>query len=134
VWLRPLSPVDLIGPAGARGPAGTRSPAGADRSVGGGVAAPGPGPDLLRLDTFCIRTQLHPQLVHRLAVLGLLDLHVDSSGQSWLPVTGLARAARIERLRRDLGVTYAATGVVLDLLDRIDDLERHVRHHRRQPP
>jgi hypothetical protein len=128
VWLRPLSPVDPIGPAGARGPAG------ADRSVGGRVAAPGPGPDLLRLDAFCVRTQLHPQLVHRLAVLGLLDLRVDSSGQAWLPVTGLARAARIERLRRDLGVTYAATGVVLDLLDRIDDLERHVRRHPRQPP
>jgi hypothetical protein len=39
----------------------------------------------------------------------------------------VARAARIQRLHHDLGLTYSGTGVVLDLLDRVDELERRLR-------
>jgi hypothetical protein len=44
-----------------------------------------------------------------------------------LPVAQLARAARIVRLRAGLGLNYAAVGVVLDLLDRIEELETALR-------
>ncbi|WP_250282217.1 chaperone modulator CbpM [Frankia sp. CiP1_Cm_nod2] len=81
----------------------------------------------LDLDAFCVAAHLHPDLVRRLVTLGLLDAEIDPAGHYTLAVTAVARAGRIERLRRDLGITYTATGVVLDLLDRIDELERLLR-------
>ncbi|KJE21061.1 MerR HTH family regulatory protein [Frankia torreyi] len=81
----------------------------------------------LDLDAFCAAVRLHPDLVRRLVALGLLDADIDPAGRYTLAATAVARAARIERLRRDLGITYAASGVVLDLLDRIGELERLLR-------
>jgi hypothetical protein len=43
----------------------------------------------------------------------------------------VARLARIQRLHATLSLNYAAIGLVLDLLDRIDVLEARVRSHRR---
>jgi len=83
------------------------------------------------LDAFADAAQLHPDHVRRLVTLGLIDVEVDAAGHYLLASSALARVARVERLRRDLGVTYAAAGVVLDLLDRIDELERALRAHRR---
>ncbi|WP_018501006.1 chaperone modulator CbpM [Parafrankia discariae] len=85
----------------------------------------------LDLESFCVAAQLHPDLVRRLATLGLLDVGTGPGGRRVLAAGALARAGRIERLRRDLGITYTATGVVLDLLDRIDELERLLRQPRR---
>ncbi|WP_462187907.1 MULTISPECIES: chaperone modulator CbpM [unclassified Frankia] len=92
-----------------------------------------PGLDLLGLDSFCLRTRLGPDIVRRLVALGLLDVRVGQAGQWWLPVCAVGQAVRIERLRRDLGITYAATDVVLDLRDRIDELEQRIRGHRDGP-
>ncbi|ABW11011.1 conserved hypothetical protein [Parafrankia sp. EAN1pec] len=88
----------------------------------------------LDLESFCAAAQLHPDLVHRLVTLGLLDAGPGPGvgGRSVVLAAGaLARVGRIERLRRDLGITYTATGVVLDLLDRIDELERLLRQPQR---
>jgi chaperone modulatory protein CbpM len=46
----------------------------------------------------------------------------------------IARAARIMRLRTGLGLNYTALGLVLDLLERIDDLEAALRAERRARP
>ncbi|OAA25844.1 MerR HTH family regulatory protein [Frankia sp. EI5c] len=81
----------------------------------------------LDIEAFCAVTRLHPDLVRRLVALGLLEADVDAAGRYVLTARAVARAGRIERLRRDLGITYTATGIVLDLLDRIDDLERLLR-------
>jgi hypothetical protein len=42
----------------------------------------------------------------------------------------LAVVARIQRLRNGLGLNYAAIGLVLDLLDRIEELEMDSRARR----
>jgi hypothetical protein len=68
----------------------------------------------------------HPELVRRLVALGLAD-----------PGDGLdaaARIARVIRLRRDLGLNYAGAILAGDLLDRIDVLERRLRHYERTDP
>jgi hypothetical protein len=44
-----------------------------------------------------------------------------------LPPAQVARAARIVRLRQGLGLNYSAVALVLDLLDRIDELEAALR-------
>ncbi len=46
--------------------------------------------------------------------------------------TAVPRIWRIMRLRRDLGINFAGIGVVLDLLDRIEELEREIGWLRKQ--
>jgi hypothetical protein len=84
-------------------------------------------PRRLDLAAFSRASGLHPELVARLVCLGLLDAHASSSGQPAFAPDQLARAARIQRLRAGLSLNYAAIGVVLDLLDRIDILEAAAR-------
>jgi chaperone modulatory protein CbpM len=86
------------------------------------------------LDDFARAARLHPQLVTRLVRLGLLTPNTDASGRPWFPAVQLARLARIQRLRIGLGLNYTAVGVVLDLLDRIDDLESQLRTMQRAHP
>jgi hypothetical protein len=82
-----------------------------------------------RLDDFARRTGLHPDVVRRLIALGLLDAVKDAGGEYWLPVSQLAVAARIQRLRADFSINYAGLGLVMDLLDRISELETALREH-----
>lgn len=77
----------------------------------------------LTLEQFCRTTGLHPELVGRFVRLGLLDARPDAQGRPVFDVAQARRAARIARLRSGLSLNYAAIGLVLDLLDRIDALE-----------
>ena len=79
------------------------------------------------LESFSRATGLHPELIGRLVSLGLLDATFDTRGTPFFSVVEVARAARIQRLRDDLSLNYAALGVVLDLLERIDFLEAALR-------
>jgi len=81
----------------------------------------------LPVDTFAAAAGLHPALVGRLVALGLLEAYTDAAGVLVLPAAQLPRAARIMRLRAGLGLNYAAVGLVLDLLDRIEELEASLR-------
>ncbi|MFB9679200.1 chaperone modulator CbpM [Streptosporangium vulgare] len=80
-------------------------------------------PERLDLETFARATGTHPELVRRLVVLGVLDARTDAAGHLWLPPSQLLTMARIRRLRAGFSINYAALGLVLDLLDRIADLE-----------
>ncbi|MEV0130108.1 chaperone modulator CbpM [Dactylosporangium sp. NPDC050688] len=77
----------------------------------------------LPLDAFADAAGVHPGLVTRLVALGLVEVTTGPAGPPGFPVRELARVARIRRLHDDLTLNYAAVGVVLDLLDRIDELE-----------
>lgn len=95
------------------------------------VTQPLARPSRLRLDGFARGAGLHPELVRRLVTLGLVRATRDSGGELWFSRAELATVARIQRLRGALSLNYAAIGLVLDLLDRIDALERALRT---QPP
>jgi chaperone modulatory protein CbpM len=82
------------------------------------------------LDVFATRCGLHPDMVRRLVALGLVACGQDARGQPWFEPSALATVARIQRLRTGLGLNYAAIGLVLDLLDRIDELESASRRRR----
>jgi chaperone modulatory protein CbpM len=68
-------------------------------------------------------TSIHPELLRRLVALGLLDAETGALGDLRFPPSVVIRIARIQRLHADLSLNYAAIGLVLDLLDRIDRLE-----------
>jgi chaperone modulatory protein CbpM len=80
-------------------------------------------PLALDLESFARLARVHPQLVHRLVALGLLEPVRDVSGRLWFPYTELARVARLQRLRAAFSLNYAALGLVVDLLDRVAALE-----------
>lgn len=77
----------------------------------------------LRVDDLARRCGLHPEMVRRFVALGLLPCRSDAAGELWFEPSAPAVVARILRLRRGLGLNYAAIGLVLDLLDRIEELE-----------
>jgi chaperone modulatory protein CbpM len=81
----------------------------------------------LSLEQFCTACGMHPDLVRRLVVLGLLEPVACADGRLEFTPRQIHVAARIHRLRRGLGLNYAAVGVVLDLLDRIEELEAALR-------
>ncbi|MGJ6965353.1 chaperone modulator CbpM [Streptosporangium sp. G11] len=80
-------------------------------------------PARLDLETFARETGTHPELVRRLVVLGVLDAWTDAAGHLWFEPPQLLTMARIRRLRAGFSINYAALGLVLDLLDRIAELE-----------
>ena len=77
----------------------------------------------LSLEEFAVLSGLHPDLIRRLVALGLVDADRDAAGRLWFSPSQLAVVARIQRLRAGLTLNYAAVGLVIDLLDRITDLE-----------
>jgi hypothetical protein len=118
------------------GPAGNRS---------------GQSGNLLDLQSFAAAAGLHPEFVVRLVNLGLIEASPGAApgpgaspppgpgagpppgpGQGatdelWFSPAQLAVAARIQRLRSGLALNYAALGLVIDLLDRVTELEGALR-------
>lgn len=87
-------------------------------------ALPVPVPDLLSKEEVAARSGIHPELVEHLVALGLLD-PVRRRPALFRRETTL-RVQRILRLRRDFNASYNAVGLILDLLDRIEELEREL--------
>ena len=88
-------------------------------------------PRRLDLDSFARAAGMHPELVRRFVVLGLLDATRDADGQLWFSPAQLAAAARLQRLRSGFALNYSALGLVVDLLDRVDTLEAALRKRSR---
>lgn len=84
-------------------------------------------PQKLSVDRLAQASGVHPQLIIRFVKLGLLEAQRDSLGRLWLDPGSVARVTRVQRLHLGLSLNYAAIGLVLDLLDRIDELERRER-------
>ncbi|EXG82164.1 hypothetical protein CryarDRAFT_3309 [Cryptosporangium arvum DSM 44712] len=91
------------------------------------VRTPGRAIGRLSLTTFSRTGGVHPDLVRRLVVLGILDPERDAAGDLWFERDQLLTLARVRRLRAGLGINYTALGLVIDLLDRIAALERDLR-------
>jgi DNA-binding transcriptional MerR regulator len=81
-------------------------------------------PYLLSLDNYAQLTGVHPELVRRLVAMGLLEISRDSRGRLWFDPTQVRAMGRIQRLHLGLNLSYASLGLVIDLLDRITELER----------
>ncbi len=84
-------------------------------------------PARLSLDRFARQSNLHPLMVRRYVALGLLDCTRDAAGELWFSPAAVRRVARVQRLHTDLSLNYTAIGLVMDLLDRVDELEAALR-------
>ena len=86
-------------------------------------------PFRLSLDNYARLTGVHPDLVRRLTTLGLLEMTRDAEGGLWFEPSQISAMAKIQRLHRELNLNYASLGLIIDLLDRIAQLERLQRRH-----
>jgi chaperone modulatory protein CbpM len=80
--------------------------------------------NLMPLEDAARRLGLHPDIVQRFLEFGLLEPAEVTGAEIMLDPVALRRIGVIQRLRYDLGINLAGIGVILDLLDRIDDLQR----------
>ena len=78
---------------------------------------------MLSPDQFARRSGVHPELARRLVALGLVQAVRGEDGTLQFSPSQVAVVARLQRLRTTLPLNYAALGLVVDLLDRITELE-----------
>jgi hypothetical protein len=93
-----------------------------------------PVPERLAQEEFARRCGLHPEVVRRLVALGMVPAVRDAGGALWFAPAQVAAVARLQRLRATLPLNYAALGLVVDLLDRITELETALRVRGRAEP
>ena len=65
-------------------------------------------------------------LVLRLAQHGLIETVDSGTDEPLLPHRVVVQLRRMQRLRRDLGVNFAGAAVILDLVGRIEQLNREL--------
>jgi len=86
--------------------------------------------ELVTLDVLAERTDTHPELILSYVEYGLIE-PVGRRGTVLLfEVAAVARVRTIQRLRNDLGVNLPGVGVILELLERIRELERELQQLR----
>ena len=92
---------------------------GTSTTAGGTLARP----YRLSLDSYARITGVHPELVRRMVTLGLFDITRDLEGNLWFDPSQVREMATVQRLHLRLNLTYSSLGLVMDLLDRISELE-----------
>jgi hypothetical protein len=65
-------------------------------------------------------------LVVRLARAGVIETLESESSEPLLPSHVVVKLRRMQRLRRDLGVNFSGAAVILDLVERIELLNREL--------
>ena len=75
-------------------------------------------------------------LVVRLAQQGLIETldskNLDSKNEALLPRRAIVQLRRMQRLHRDLGVNFAGAAIILDLVGRIEQLNRELAEMQRR--
>jgi chaperone modulatory protein CbpM len=84
------------------------------------VAAP--GITIHELSRLC---ECHLSVAKRLIAIGLIE-PVSAGATPLFDRSAVVRARKALRLKRDLSLNYDAMALVMELLDRIDDLERRL--------
>ena len=71
-------------------------------------------------------------LIVRLVQKGLIETLDSGTEEPMVPRRAVVQLRRMQRLRRDLGVNFAGAAVILDLVGRIEQLNRELAEmHRR---
>ena len=81
---------------------------------------------LCKIEEIAMRANVSVSSIRRYMKLGLVESVEMEKGCYFLEGKILPRVAKIQRLRSDLGVNLSGIGVILDLLDRIEELNRQL--------
>jgi len=85
----------------------------------------------LPLDALATAANLHVGLVERFVAYGLVEPDGTEGGNPWFDAKAVRRLQTIQRLRNDLGINLQGIAVALDLLERIEALQRELAEFRR---
>ncbi|MFC9351880.1 chaperone modulator CbpM [Arthrobacter sp. NPDC057013] len=80
----------------------------------------------LNLEAVARSSGVHPDVVMRFVDLDLIRPLGDAAGGPWFSPRAPELIARVMRLHSELSLNYAAIPLVLDLLVRVDSLERRL--------
>ena len=86
----------------------------------------------LTLDVVAERIGAKRSLVARLAHQGLIETLESESDETLLPGHVVIQLRRMQRLRRDLGVNFSGAAIILDLVGRIEQLNRELAEVRKR--
>jgi DNA-binding transcriptional MerR regulator len=78
----------------------------------------------LTLDRLAADAGMHPALVERFVACGLITPVAWQGGALLFEASTVLRLRTIARLRDNLGINVAGIAVIMDLLDRLRDLQR----------
>jgi DNA-binding transcriptional MerR regulator len=81
---------------------------------------------LLTLEDLADAAALPRRRVQRFIGFGLIEPSARTGSDLLFPVSSVERVKRILRLKRDLGVNLAGIAVILDLRERIENLQREL--------
>ena len=79
---------------------------------------------LMSLDEVARAAGLHPELVERLLDHGIIEAAERVGESVYFDCSVVPRLFAVDRLRRDVGANVASAAIILDLVDRIRNLER----------
>lgn len=88
-------------------------------------------PNRITLDELVELSRVHREIIIRMIEWGLVE-PVENKPDPLFYETVVPRIWRIMRLREDLGINWTGIGVVLELLDRIEVLERELAHLKKE--
>lgn len=87
--------------------------------------------ELLTFEVVAETVGARRSLVARLARQGLLETVESETDEPLLPRRTIITLRRMQRLRRDLGVNFIGAAIILDLVGRIELLNREVEETRK---
>jgi MerR family transcriptional regulator, heat shock protein HspR len=87
---------------------------------------------LLTLQDLASAAGLHPELVEKFIEYGLIEPSKSAGSNPLFSFSSVERLRRIMRLRRDLGVNLAAVGVILEMRERMENLQRELEDLRKR--
>ena len=88
--------------------------------------------DPLTCEVVAERIGARRSLVVRLARAGLIETLESESSEPLLPSHVVVQLRRMQRLRRDLGVNFSGAAIILDLVKRVELLNRELIEIRRR--
>lgn len=71
--------------------------------------------------------EIHPDLVQQLAEFGIVETR-----RGLIPAGEVARVQKLLRLRRNLGVNLPGAAIILELLERIEQLQDEIERLKRR--
>ncbi|HEV3448247.1 MAG TPA: chaperone modulator CbpM [Gemmataceae bacterium] len=84
----------------------------------------------LTLEALAMAVDLHPQVIETFVAYGLLEPLSAAENELRFDVRAVSQLQTIRRLREDLGINLPGIAAVLDLLERIETLQRQLAHLR----
>jgi hypothetical protein len=86
---------------------------------------------LLTLNQLSNAAELQPALVEKFIQYGLIEPATPEAPDLGFPISCIERLRRIVRLRRDLGVNLAGVAVILEMRQRMEELQKELERLRR---